>query len=106
MRYSQEKELISIVFYCFKNPLIACKFGTTYPIQVGFSAKCTSPIKHSNQIENWKCHMFKFRLIALDHNHHHITYNMTNLEQAIRHCFEIVVHIPIHYSTNGIDFGK
>ncbi len=23
--------------------------------------------EHFNQIENWKCHMFNFRLIALDH---------------------------------------
>ena len=50
--YSQKKKLISFVFYCFENPSIAHNFGTTGPIQVGFSAKCTSPNKHFNQIEN------------------------------------------------------
>ncbi len=41
-------------------------FGTTSPIQVGFSAKCTSPSEDFNQIENWKCHMFDFQLLPLD----------------------------------------
>ena len=67
LRYSQKKEWISFIFYCFENPLIAHDFGTTDPIQVGFSAKCTSPNEHFNQIENWKCHIFDFRLISLDH---------------------------------------
>ncbi len=39
--YSQKKEWISIVFYCFEHPPIAHNFGT-FPIQLGFSAKCTS----------------------------------------------------------------
>ncbi len=66
VRHSQKK-LKSFVFYCSENPSIAHSFGTTGPIQVGFSAKCTSPNEHFNQIENWKCHMFDFRLISLDH---------------------------------------
>ncbi len=44
-----------------------CNFGTTGPIQVGFSAKCTSHNEDFNQIENWKCHVCDFRLIPLDH---------------------------------------
>ncbi len=40
--------------------------GTTGSIQVGFSAKCTSPSEHFNQIKNWKCHTCEFRLIPLD----------------------------------------
>ncbi len=46
VRYSQKKECISLVFYCF---------GTTGLIQVRFSAKCASPNhanEHFNQIEN------------------------------------------------------
>ncbi len=43
VRYSQKKKWISIVFYCSENPSIAHNLGTTGPIQVGFSAKCTSP---------------------------------------------------------------
>ncbi len=39
---SQTKEWISFVFFCFANPSIVHNFGTTGPIQVGFSAKCTS----------------------------------------------------------------
>ncbi len=65
VRYSQKKECVSFVFYCFENPSIA-NFGTTGLIQVGFSAKCTSPNENFNQVENWKCHMFDFRLIPLD----------------------------------------
>ena len=49
---------------------IAHNFGTTGPttgpIQVGFSAKCTSLNVHFSQIENWNCHMFNFRLISLN----------------------------------------
>ena len=52
VRYSQKKELISIVFYCSENPSIAHNLGTTGLIQVGFSAKCTSPNEHFIQIEN------------------------------------------------------
>ncbi len=52
-------------------------FGTTGPIQVGVSAKCTCPNEDFNQIENWKCDMFDFRLIPLDH----ITYDMKHLHQ-------------------------
>ncbi len=45
--------------------------GTIGLIQVGFSAKCTSPNEHFNRIENWKCQIYEFRLIWLDR----ITYN-------------------------------
>ena len=62
-------------FFCFENLWISItyNFGTFGPIQVGFSTKCTAPNEHFNQTENWKCHMFKFRLISLDH----ITYFLT-----------------------------
>ncbi len=36
VRYSQKKELISIVFYCSENHSIAHNLETTGPIQVGF----------------------------------------------------------------------
>ncbi len=75
VRYSQKKELFSFVFCCFGNPSIAYNFGTTGLIQVGFSAKCTSPNKHFNKIEN--CHMFDFRLIYLDR----ITYVTQHIER-------------------------
>ncbi len=39
-------------FLCFENPSIGHNFQTTGPIQIGFSAKHTSPNDHSNQIEN------------------------------------------------------
>ena len=45
VRYSQKKEWISFVFYCFENPSIAHNFGTTGQTQVGFSVKCTSSNK-------------------------------------------------------------
>ncbi len=47
---------------------MAYNFGTTCLTQVKFSAECTSPNEYFkfNQIENWKCHMFDFRLISLD----------------------------------------
>ena len=62
--------LFSIVLRIFQS----FNFGTTGPIQVGFSAKCTSPNEDINQIENWKCHIFNFRLIPLDR----ITYSLWN----------------------------
>ncbi len=52
VRYSQKKEEISFVFHCSENPSIAYNFETTGPIQVAFSAKCTSPNEHFNQTEN------------------------------------------------------
>ena len=61
-RYSQKKEWISFILYCFENP---SNFETTGLMQVEFPTK-TSPNEHSNQIENWKCHIFNFRLISLD----------------------------------------
>ncbi len=62
-RMRNEFLLFSIVL---KSPSITHNFGTTGSIQVGFSAKCTSPNEYFNQIENWKCHMFNFRLISID----------------------------------------
>ncbi len=59
--------LFSIVLKSFN----CYSFGTIGPLQVGFSAKCTSPNEDFNQIENWKCHLFDFRLIPLGH----ITYD-------------------------------
>ncbi len=67
MRYSQKRKWISIFFYCSESPSIAHDLGTTGPIQMGFSAKCTSPNEDINQIENWKYHMCNFWLIPLDH---------------------------------------
>ncbi len=55
---------VSFVFNCFENLSIAHNFGTIGSIQVGFSAKCTSPNEYINQIENWKCHILDFRLIS------------------------------------------
>ena len=46
VRYSQKKKQISFVFCCFENHSIAHNFGTTGLIQVGFSAKCTSPMSN------------------------------------------------------------
>ena len=46
----RNKFLLSIVFYCFENSSIAHNLGTTGPIQVGFSGKCTSPNENFNQI--------------------------------------------------------
>ncbi len=66
VRYSQKKKWIPFVFYCSENHSIAHNFGTTGPIQVRFSAKCTSPNEHFNEIENWKRHMLDFGLISLD----------------------------------------
>ncbi len=67
VRYSQNKEWMSFVFYCFENPSIAHNLGTTGPIQVGFSAKCTSLNKHFNQMRTENV-TFDFRLISLDCN--------------------------------------
>ena len=54
--------LFSIVLRIFS----CYNFGTTGPIQAGFSAKCTSPNEDFNEVENSKCRMFNFRLILLD----------------------------------------
>ena len=74
VRYIQKKKHISIVFYCSESLSIAHNLGTTGPIQVWFSAKCTFPNEHFNQIENRKCHMSNFRPIPLDR----ITYHQPN----------------------------
>ncbi len=56
----------SFCFLLFWESFNCFNFGTTGPIQVRFSAKCIPPNEDFNQIENWKCHMFNFRLIPLD----------------------------------------
>ena len=43
---------------------------------------CASPNKDFNQIENWKCHKFDFRLIPLDC----ITYFFTEESDLIKQC--------------------
>ncbi len=59
-----EKRMDFFCFLLFENPSIAHNFGTTGWIQVGFSAKCTSPNEHL--IENWKWRMSELQLISLD----------------------------------------
>ncbi len=46
IKYSQKKTWISTVFYCSVNPSIPHDLWTTGPIQMGFSAKCTSLSEH------------------------------------------------------------
>ena len=53
-------------FLLFWESFKCYSFGTTGPIQVGFSAKCTSPNMDFNHIENLKCNILDFRLIPLD----------------------------------------
>ncbi len=65
MRYSQKKERIYFVFYCFENLSIAITLKPLVCSEV-FS-KWTSPDEDFKQIENWKCHMFNFQLNLLDH---------------------------------------
>ncbi len=89
VRYSQKKEWISFVFYCFESPLIAHNFGTTGPIQVRFLAKCTSPNKDFNQIEN---HIFYCRLISLD--------RITYVESFIIFCTSISFRYVITLTLN------
>ncbi len=74
------------VFSCFENPSIAHTFGTTCPIQVGFSAKCISPNEHHfDQIENRKCHMFGLQT-DFPRSHHKIILcpNVSMLEKYIQ----------------------
>ncbi len=71
------------------NPSIAQNFGTTSPIQMGVSEKCTYQNEHFNQIENWKCHLFDFRLISLDcitydSSYVHVKWN-SSLVRAFNH---------------------
>ena len=95
VRCSQKKEQISFVFYRSENPSIAHNFGITGPIQVGVSAKCTSPNKHFNQIENWKCHMFDFRLISLITSHYFVQ-NVFFYSSSI-HRHSHIKRFTVHY---------
>ncbi len=45
---------------------LVCNLWNHWSDLDGLSAKCTSPNENFNQIENWKCHMFDFRLVPLD----------------------------------------
>ncbi len=47
--------MMFIIILLFWESSIAHNLGTTWPIQAAFSAKCTSPNAHFNQIENRKC---------------------------------------------------
>ena len=49
-----EKRMHFFCFQLFWEYFTCYNFGTTGPIQVGFSAKRTSPNKDFKQIENWK----------------------------------------------------
>ena len=91
--YSQKKDWISFVFYCFENPSTARNFETTEPILVGFSGKCTSPNGHFNQIENWKCHMFNFRLIPLDRISKPLLEKCNILNFFDMHAKEVVIYM-------------
>ncbi len=62
----RKRNAILLCFLLFWESFIWYSFGTTGPIQVGFSAKCVLPNEDFNQIEIWKCDMFDFRLIPLD----------------------------------------
>ena len=86
VRFSLKKERISFVFCCFENLSIAHNFGTTGPIQVGFSAKCTSP-----KIENYKCPIFNFRLISLDHMCSHPTHYLLS-NQVDQACLKQLIY--------------
>ncbi len=57
VRYSQKKECISFVFYCFWESFNCYNFGTTGPIQVGFSANVPLLMRTSIQYktENVTC---------------------------------------------------
>ena len=66
VRYSQKKEIYFFCFLLFWESSNCYNFVTTGPIQVGFSANVPLFNEYFNQIENWKCHMFDFRLISLD----------------------------------------
>ncbi len=63
LKFSEIK--VCLLFNCLILQF-AHNLGTTAPIQAGFSAKCTSPNEHFNQIENWKCYMCEFQMISLD----------------------------------------
>ncbi len=54
-------------------------FGITGQIQLGFSAKCTSPNEDFNHIENWKWHMFDFWLIPLNRITYTAVYRYQNM---------------------------
>ena len=97
-------------FLLFSIVLRILQLGTTGPIQVGFSAKCSSPNEHFNQIENLKYHMFDFRLISLDcitlcwlNCHHACNFKWYESHFALRHCLLVInyscTEIPAKFRT-------
>ncbi len=76
--YSQKKKCIYLVFYCFDNLSIAITLEPLIQFRWVFSTKCTSPNEDFNEIENWKCHMFNFWLIPLDHITYHYLYGFNH----------------------------
>ncbi len=66
VKYSQKKEyMISFVFYCFENLSIAITLEPLVQFRWGFQLNVPLLLR-TNQTENWKCHIFDFRLIPLD----------------------------------------
>ncbi len=78
VRYSQKKEYISCVFYCFENLSIAITLEQQVRIRWGFQQNVSLLTRTS--IEKWKCHMFAFRLIPLDR----ITYVINSMLGSLR----------------------
>ncbi len=75
------------LLYClllFWESFNCYNFGKNGPIQAGFAAKCSSPNEDFNQVENWKCYMFDFRLIPLDHITYISPFSLITVVEA--HC--------------------
>ncbi len=78
-----------VCFLLFWESFNCCNYGTTGPIQVGFSAKCTSPNEEFIQFiqkENWKCYMFDFRLIPVDRNIFFIRPHLSGIRSMLSGC--------------------
>ncbi len=96
------KKWISIVFYCSENPPIAHNLGTAGPIQVGFSAKCTSPNEHFNQ----KLKMSHVRVPTDFPRSHHILPFLWAISSLIfesifwTHCIKTKVPCTANHSLN------
>ena len=73
VRHGQKKKIT--LFSIVENPSTAYYFGTTGPIQVVFSAECTSP---RTSIKCTLNHTFNFRLISLDHITNVVQTSVTN----------------------------
>ncbi len=64
--------------------------GTTGPIQVGVSAKCTSPNEDFNQIKNWKCHLCYFRLIPQDRITYYLSFQNKIVLTSVPSIFKVL----------------